>query len=166
MPEDVVDWVLVELRIGTTRSSSVALRAAFLKSDGMVVDIDGNSPVIFNNLTNQEYYILIHHRNHLAIMSKNPVTLSENSPLYDFTTGQDKAYGTDAMANLGSGKFGLFAGDGDSNGIINILDYSSVGNFIFQSGYLRGDLDMNNIINVIDYGKSSNAMFKATQIPN
>jgi hypothetical protein len=78
----------------------------------------------------------------------------------------EKAYGTEPMANLGNGRFGMYAGDGDSNGIINVLDYGSVGNFIFQNGYLTGDLDMNNTINVLDYGKSGSTMFKTSQVPN
>ena len=42
---NIVDWVLVELRTGTAAETKVAARAAFLKSDGTIVDIDGTSPI-------------------------------------------------------------------------------------------------------------------------
>ena len=44
----IVDWVLVELRTGTAAGTKVVTRAAFLKSDGTIVDIDGTSPGIFH----------------------------------------------------------------------------------------------------------------------
>ena len=72
---DIVDWVLVELRTGTAAGTKVATRAAFLKSDGTIVDTDGTSPVQFTGLSAGNYYIVIRHRNHLAIMSaiSNPI---------------------------------------------------------------------------------------------
>jgi hypothetical protein len=166
IPDNIVDWVLVELRTGTAASTAAARRAAFIRNDGLIVDIYGSGKVAFPDIEAGDYYVVIKHRNHLGVMSKLPIKLTDNSELYDFTTGLDKAYGTEPMADLGDGKFGLYAGDGDSNGIINVLDYGSVGNFIFQNGYLSGDLDMNNTVNVLDYGKSSKTMFKTSQVPN
>ena len=40
---------------------------------------------------------------------------------------------------LGNGMWGMYAGDGDSNGIVNVLDYGMVGNFLFETGYKSGD---------------------------
>ena len=68
---DIVDWVLVELRTGTASGTKVATRAAFLKSDGTIVDVDGKSPVHFPALFDANYYVVVRHRNHLAIMSAN-----------------------------------------------------------------------------------------------
>ena len=95
-----------------------------------------------------------------------PSTLSSNSALYDFTTSSSKAYGTDPMADLGGGKWGLYAGDGDRNGTINVLDYGNVVNFLFDTGYKFGDLDLNGVINVLDYSKTNNNLFKSSQVPN
>ncbi len=166
IPANVVDWVLVELRTGTAAGTVAAKRAAFIKNDGSIVDVDGTSKVNFSNVNSGNYYIVIKHRNHLAVMSANPVALSSSSSLYDFTTGENKAYGTTPMADLGNGTFGMYAGDGDHNGTINVLDYGTVGNSIFETGYKDGDLDMNNVVNVLDYGKTSNAVFQASQVPN
>ena len=74
-------------------------RAAFIKSDGTIVDTDGTSPVQFTGLSDGDYYVVIRHRNHLAIMSASAIPLSSSSALYDFTTSQSQAYttGTDPM---------------------------------------------------------------------
>ena len=54
----------------------VGRRAALLKSDGSVVDLDGSSQVKFKGIVPGNYYIVVRHRNHLPIMSANPVNLS------------------------------------------------------------------------------------------
>ena len=75
-------------------------------SDGSVVDLDGSSQVKFNGIVPGNYYIVIRHRNHLPIMSANPVNLSfTNSLLYDFSTAQTQAYGTQPMKDFGGGVF-------------------------------------------------------------
>ena len=48
--EDIVDWVLVDLRDATdpslaTYESTCGRKAAFLLKDGRIVDLDGESPV-------------------------------------------------------------------------------------------------------------------------
>ena len=166
IPQDVVDWVLLELRSGTASSTVVSRKAAFIKSNGSVVDIDGTSPVSFSGTPSGNYYIVVMHRNHLPVMSADPVSLGPEPDLYDFTTSSSKAYGADALADLGGGKWGLYAGDSDENGTINVLDYGNVVNNLFDTGYKLGDLDLNGVINVLDYSKTNNNMFKSTQVPN
>ena len=97
---DLVDWILVELRTGTAASTKVAERAGFVKKDGTVVGPDGTSPLRFG-VKDGNYYIVVSHRNHLPIMSANPVALSNASVAsYDFTTGNDKYYGTGGAVQL------------------------------------------------------------------
>ena len=71
----------------------MATRAAFIKSDGTIVDVDGTSPVEFSGAASGDYYVVVRHRNHLAVMSAGVVALSAASTAYDFTTGTDKYYG-------------------------------------------------------------------------
>jgi hypothetical protein len=120
---DIVDWVLIELRSDLTTVESK--RAAFLKSDGTIVDVNGSSPVIFNGISEGNYYIVIRHRNHLSIMSASAVALSGTSSLYDFTTNQNKAYGTNSMWAFTGGGYGMIAGDINKDGIIK---YNLAGN--------------------------------------
>ena len=77
--------MLVELRI-TDNGSAVASKSAFLHKDGRVVNDDATSGVIELDASDGDYYIVIKHRNHLAVMSQNKVSLnSASSVLYDFT---------------------------------------------------------------------------------
>lgn len=73
---DIVDWLLVELRTGTASSSTIAKRAALLNKYGKVVGLDGVSPLRFG-LPPGNYYVVIRHRNHLDVMSSNPVTMPD-----------------------------------------------------------------------------------------
>ena len=72
-----VDWVLVELRNSSNPTQVVARRAAILKNDGTLLNTDGSTGVPFNNLQEGSYYIAVFHRNHLAVMSANPVQLQQ-----------------------------------------------------------------------------------------
>ena len=74
IPADVVDWVIVQLRNPAT--TVVAERAAFLKKDGTVVDLDGTSAVAFPGVAAGNYYIAVKHRNHLGVMTDMPVNLN------------------------------------------------------------------------------------------
>ena len=162
---NVVDWVLLELRTSTSSSSIVSQRAAFLKSDGTIVDTNNMNQIAFSGLNFGNYYLVVKHRNHLSIMSNSLISLSDTSSLYDFTNSLSMAYGTYPMADFGGGKFGMFSGDGDANGVVNVLDMGTVGNSIFQNGYIQGDLDMNGIVNLIDYGKANINLLKHSQVP-
>ncbi|MDX1701011.1 MAG: hypothetical protein R3250_10355, partial [Melioribacteraceae bacterium] len=65
---NMVDWVLIELRDKNDNTSVLEKRAALLLDSGKIVDIDGQNPVAFS-LPPDEYFISVHHRNHIPIMS-------------------------------------------------------------------------------------------------
>ena len=70
--EDIVDWVLVQLLddLGTVQHQ----RAAFIHKNGYVVDLNGTDPVFFPNVVGGDFYIVLQHRNHLSIMSKERIS--------------------------------------------------------------------------------------------
>ena len=71
---DIVDWVVIELRDKNDPSAILATRSALLKSDGSVVShLDGSSPVVFR-IAADDYYIAIRHRNHLGVMTNTAVS--------------------------------------------------------------------------------------------
>ncbi|MBI1933309.1 MAG: hypothetical protein HYS24_12300 [Ignavibacteriales bacterium] len=75
IPQNVVDWVSVELRDKNNSSSIKATRSAFLLKNGSIVDLDGVTSLQFGAYTDN-YFIAIKHRNHLPIMSKNAVNVT------------------------------------------------------------------------------------------
>jgi len=166
---DIVDWVLIQLRTVTASSTTVATRAAFLKSNGVVVDLDGNSPIsFFVSGGTQEYYLVIKHRNHLPVMSSLSFQINENTPLYNFTIAQNKAYGVESMVNLGDGNYGLFAGDANGNGQIQNNDSENFWKTQYGIfGYYNGDFNLNTQVQNNDretYWRSNYG--KGSHVPN
>ncbi len=111
----IVDWVFVELRTPAEIDSTFATRSALLTRSGSVVDLDGVSPVHFSTVAPGDYFVIVRHRNHLGVMSGEPVPLSENSPLVDFTDPVFQTNGYRAQASLDN-KNALRGGDLDHNG--------------------------------------------------
>jgi hypothetical protein len=149
---DIVDWVLLELRTGTESTTIVGRRAAFLKSDGSIVDIDGTSQVNFEYLIEGNYYLVIRHRNHLAVMSANLISLSStSSQLYDFSIAQTQAYGTNAMKDLGGGYYGTYVADGNKDGGIYGEDYILYQTSQGEEGYRIEDYNLDGGVYGEDY---------------
>jgi hypothetical protein len=75
IPEGVIDWVLVELRLDENSSSCVYKRACFVMNNGEIKDLDGVSNLNLSSIGEGEYYVVVHHINHLPVISKNKVPL-------------------------------------------------------------------------------------------
>ena len=163
IPSGVVDWVLLELRSNTT--TTVARRAAFLRSNGSLVDLNGTSNVSFPGVPAGNYYLVIYHRNHLPIMTANPVQVSNNPTLFDLSTGQGQAYGTNAMKDLGGGVYGLYTADTDGSGTVNASDRSNTWNQRNLSGYYGTDVDLSGTVNAADRSSVWNNRNITTQVP-
>lgn len=77
MPADAVDWVYVEIRSDNTANpSEVYGQSGILLDDGTITDSDGVSPLSFPVEAGEDWYVVVRHRNHLGIMTQNPVTLN------------------------------------------------------------------------------------------
>ncbi|MEL6944011.1 MAG: hypothetical protein AAFO82_15220, partial [Bacteroidota bacterium] len=72
----LVDWVLLELRSAEDNSSIVATRAALLQRDGDIVDVDGTSPVKFQGIEANDFFVAVKYRNHLGVMTEAVVELA------------------------------------------------------------------------------------------
>ena len=167
VPENIVDWILVELRSAVSSASIVMKRAVFITKDGSLVDLDGVSKIKTAGVQEGNYYVVLRHRNHLAIMSSSKVDVSGNPSLYDFTTNSNKAYGNAAQINFGDGRFGMFSADGNGNGSVNNADANSIWKRENgKVGYYSGDFDMNGGVNIVDKNsiwKPNNG--KSSQVP-
>ena len=167
---EVVDWILLQLRKGDPDNPPLAIvasRAALLKSDGSIVDLDGISNVMFSPFETGPYYLVATHRNHLSIMTSNIISYHSGPAAIDFTTNQSTAFGSNPMAELDAGVYGLYGGDGDANGSVTTFDFLNTwlpqnG----QTGYLQGDFNMTADVTAFDFLNvwlSSNG--QASQIP-
>lgn len=161
----IVDWVLLELRTGTLASTTVTKRAAFIKSDGTIVDLNGLDPVTFIVPDAIEYYIVIKHRNHLSLMSSISMLLTDTSPLYNFTNAQSKAYGLNPMKDLGGGIFGAYTADTNGSGVVDAADRSNAWNQRNLSGYYGTDVNLSNTVDAADRSAIWNNRNISTQVP-
>lgn len=147
----IVDWVLVELRTGTASSTIVTKQACFIKKDGTLIDVNGNTPQ-FSGVSSGNYYVVIRHRNHLAVMTSSAIALSSSSSQYNFTGGTTQFYGGQA-ALLKTGVYGMYAGDVTGNGQIKYNGsgndrtpiLSKLNNVLtgLANGYYSGDVNLN-----------------------
>jgi hypothetical protein len=146
---DIVDWVLIELRDApiaglATTETIIEKKAAFLKTNGSIVGLDGTSLLSFSIPFTDSLFLVVLHRNHLEIMSANPVTETGGVYTYDFITSKTQAYGgLNSVKELTPGKWGMMAADGNADGMIDILDKENIWTpQAGKTGYKYGDFNM------------------------
>jgi hypothetical protein len=165
--DNIVDWVFLELRNTTAGSNVVQTRGALVQRDGDIVDIDGKSPVTFNNVDPGNYTIAVRHRNHLGL-STDPATYTpllsskqSTAPLVDFTTSAFLFGGSSAHGVASDGKYVLWGGNADMNnevnfigikndkGYIYITTLNSIAGKILTDIYSPSDLNMDSKVNFV-----------------
>ncbi len=165
IPADVVDWVLVELR-ETFNGTAVASKSALLHKDGRIVNDDASSGVIEMPVSDGNYYIVIKHRNHLAVMSANSVSLNgTTSSLYDFTASSSQFYGTGGAIELETNVWGMISGDADQSGVVDAGDRNATWNDRNKTGYEDSDVDLSGVTDAGDRNITWNNRNKNSQLP-
>ncbi|OEK07640.1 choice-of-anchor D domain-containing protein [Roseivirga misakiensis] len=153
LPTNAVDWVEVELRTGTAASTKVGTnRAGILKNDGTIVDKDGNA-FTMSQVDGSGYYIVIHHRNHLSVMSNVAVTTTTGTYSFNFTTAQGNSFNNGSIAG-GTSRFAMIGGDADGSGTVDGTDLSTWrtnnGAVYSYSGNGNADFNLDGEINAVD----------------
>ena len=132
----ITDWVFVELRSKLDKTVVIATRSGLVQRDGDVVDLDGVSKLSFPGVEEDDYYVVVRHRNHLGAMTAEAKTPQQLSELIDFTqastgffdfgdTRFEGKFDYDGMAqnpNVYDGYLTLWGGDFNGDGKIK---YSS-----------------------------------------
>jgi hypothetical protein len=116
----IVDWVFIELRSASNSSTIVATKRALLQRDGDIVSAsDGISPVPFFFVPNGSYYVSIKHRNHLGVMSSEPLSFAVCTPTVINFTSTPTLYTNVLIANTPQKLFGsvytLWSADANNN---------------------------------------------------
>ena len=160
IPMDAVDWIVVELR-ESTNGTTIGAAAGFLMKDGSTKAINGTDDLEVTGLTGNSgiaYHVVIYHRNHVPIISKDVIDGSSGTLTIDFTDDKEKALGTDAMELLSSSPdvYGMFAGDANGDGDVTAADLTSWRGengkaFSYgSSGNDQKDLNLDGVINAVD----------------
>lgn len=190
-PEGVVDWIVLEFRDGGELASETKYyKTCFLTKNGTIVDTNGSSQIQMssektgiNAKGGGNYYLAIRHRNHLTVVTKNPIPSSsrEATEIVDFSdpefvyggASQLKVLGIDSQGNRING---LVAGNVEristftdpltsintGEQYIGVEDVDFIAPFLGywdlnpKNRYLRSDVNLDGIITVRDYNISWN----------
>ncbi len=138
--EEVVDWVLVTFRSGTTPNTRVAKANGLLKKDGSIEFLE---PCVLSSCTapgDSSFYIVIEHRNHIGIMSPMSVPVVNGVLAWDFR--MQNSYITQSsfgQKELIPGTYAMFAGDAFQ--LLDGFSYDINGNDLQQIRLENGDFD-------------------------
>jgi len=116
-----------------------------------VMNSAGNATFTFNSAPSGSYFIEVLHRNSLETWSGSPIALTTGGSFsYNFTTAASQAYGNNLI--LKSGKYCVYSGDANQNGIIDLSDVVNVNNAssVFTSGYVQQDVNGDSIVDLSD----------------
>lgn len=118
---DVVDWLLVSFREGIAKNTEVLRTAALLHKDGRVSFPDRCALSV--TLGADSLYVVVEHRNHIGVMSPNPVPISDFLFAYDFrTTDSYKDPTSYGQKLLPFGVWCMYAGDGNQTADVQSYD--------------------------------------------
>lgn len=155
---NMVDWVLIEARTGTPNltgnkgTTTVETQAGILLEDGTLVGPNGLDGLAFSNLEDgQPYHFCIRHRNHLDVLTAQPVIASSIMDV-DLTTSTDQAFGLYQLKLSDDNRPLLFAGDYNQDGIIQTTDYDFwSANPAMNAVYWPTDGNLDGVVQSTDY---------------
>ncbi|GBD07552.1 hypothetical protein HRbin21_01382 [bacterium HR21] len=161
LPDSVVDWVVVELRTLLTGGERY-YRTAFIRRDGRIVDLDGKSPITLPGLEQGAYYVAVHHRNHLAIITAEPVEIvpETQSQLLALTSDPSRILGgagaLRALRSNGQTVWAMIGGDVNGDGRVDAEDLRLLQLWQHVEGYTNADADLSGIVTTRDFNVSWN----------
>ncbi len=134
-----------------------------LQADGDIVETDGVSPLAFTVTDGDSYYVVVKHRNHLAVMTDTTYPINQGA-LIDFTNPTTGTFGTGSQA-IQNGIMMLYSADANGDGSVNAADRAITWNDRNQSGYLLSDVNLSGSVNAGDRSLTWNGRNKFTQVP-
>jgi len=155
----IVDWVLVQLRDAASPAAAgpattIYTQAAFITNTGQIVDLDGVSPLTFSGSISNNLYAVVWTRNHLGVISANPLVDVGGTFSYDFSSASGQAFGGVNAQNLLSNApevWGTIAGDPNATGLVAIGDKTNVWEIqAAEKGYLESDLNFDGEADNVD----------------
>jgi len=170
MPANIVDWVYIQLR-STPTGAPIFEQSFLLQDDGFIVDVNGNG--VSYMMQADDYYVVVVHRNHLAIMSDTPHTFNNTSTQICDLTGNNTTYNSgvsnEGVSMLETGVYGMIAGEttdpASTGATITDADKSLINSMNGDAGYLLADTNFSAIITDTDKGFININNGKTCQVP-
>lgn len=164
VPGQVTDWILLQVRSFSDSTNTAGSRSCFINKLGMLVGDDGTTEYASVNVPGGDYFLVIKHRNHLAVRSYSAVTglaWGSTPSTYDFSTGTNKYKGKEA-ALLETGVYGMYAGDTNGSGIVTNSDKDPIITNLNNAGYYDADSNLSGIVTNADKDPIITNLNKAT----
>ncbi|MCB0781961.1 MAG: hypothetical protein KDC03_20940, partial [Flavobacteriales bacterium] len=112
----VIDWLLVELRDPLDDTYALETHGALLLNDGTVIDPQGG-PLRIGTVSGS-YYVAVRHRNHLGVMTAQPLVFGGAPVVLDLSDQATPLFGFEPTVHLGGGVMALWAGDANRDGVL------------------------------------------------
>ncbi|MBK7212460.1 MAG: hypothetical protein IPH88_03990 [Bacteroidales bacterium] len=143
-PGLVADLISVELHHATAPYSLAA--GPFL----VPLNTEGSAALSLPVSQASSYYVVVKHRNSIETWTGSPITVGVGSVGYNFTTSGNQAFGNN-MKNI-SGKYVIYAGDTNQDGIVDASDMMEVDNNSsnFAQGYIPTDANGDGLVDSSD----------------
>jgi len=110
---DETDWVLVSFRTDIPKNTEVGITAGLLMKDG---SITFPNRCALTSTVASPLYIVVEHRNHIGIMTPQPVDVINNTLTYDFRLADSYRDPTSfGQKQTPTGEWTMYAGDADQS---------------------------------------------------
>jgi hypothetical protein len=143
---NVCDSITVELRPATSTS-------VIAYSSKTLLMTNGTATASFPIISNDNYYVVITHRNGIQTWSATALAITTGSAVtYNFTEASTQAFGSN-QREVESGIFALYSGDVNQDQVIDAFDYLLLDPDVINgaSGYLQTDLTGDGYVDAFDY---------------
>lgn len=144
-PGTTVDQLTIELHDPASYSTIVySVPNIDLNNSGMA---SVNIPLTYSGT----YYVTVKQRNNINIVTASPLLFSTQIVSYDFSTATTQAFGS-KLKNLEPGVFGMYSGDVNQDGIIDLGDLIPSGNkaALAGSGFIPEDVNGDGLVDLSD----------------
>ena len=142
--QQMTDWLNIELHDTFAPYSVNAFALSPLHTNGL------SDEMKFSLLQNYKYLVL-KHRNAIQTWSAAPISMYNNSMLYNFSNAASQAYDSN-QTEVSPGVFAIYSGDINQDENADLLDLSLLDNDIanFMFGYQNADLNGDGNVDLLD----------------
>ncbi len=121
--DGIVDWIKIEFIDALDSNTVRGAASGVVRRDGSVTNAGNNSPLDIV-LPDGDYFVKVSHRNHLAVMSAQVITIDQPLTTIDLTNGSTLTFGIGGQQNNG-GVYMMWAGDVNGDGHIKYAGSSN-----------------------------------------
>lgn len=119
---------------------------------GVIDSVTYSMPISFSNASTGNYYMMVYHRNHLAIASRYSQGIIRGSTVsYDFTTDSTKTFGFNVVkVSTSPVRWAMIPADANRDGFVDATDQLVWINLNGLDGYLDADFNGDSFVDATD----------------